>query len=469
MTKWNRRFAVGSILMSTVLAMAVLPAQAAQPDPSAGTTLPAPSPKIVGGAPAAPGSWPSMVALVHSSNANNYQAQFCGGTVIDPSWILTAAHCIVNETPGSINVLVGTQSLTSGGVRLPVAELRAFPGYNATTFDGDYGLIRLATPTSAPLQAFTAQGVDPAPGTQATVTGWGDLAAGAGNYPTSLNQATVPIISNTTCAEAGYFSQITGQMICAGQSPYKSVDTCDGDSGGPLLVSQGGRWVEVGITSWGDGCAEGAPGVYTRISAQSNWIQAQIRFGPHSNATDFVLDSWQDLYAGPPSNLNLFYSVAAQNSMSPTAWLSQQIQGTGYQSTTGAITRLYRAFFLRDPDASGMNFWWGAINNGWTLWGVANYFAQSPEFISRYGSLTNTQYVDLLYQNVLGRAADPGGEAFWTQQLTSGAMNRGQVMVGFSESNENITNTKARTDVLITYWGLLHRLPTSTELSTWLP
>lgn len=463
-----RRLSVGTLIAALTLATAITPVQAATPDPVAtpATGTPKPSYRIIGGTPSTPGAWPSQVALLHSGESDNFEAQFCSGTVIDPSWILTAAHCLVGENPGDVDVLTDTQSLASGGTRHRAAELRVFPTYNASRHDGDYGLVRLADPTTAPVQPFIGQGGDVALGTRVVTTGWGNT--GGFVYPTELRQANLTTMSNAACDNAGYFGEITGQMLCAGVSPYLTVDSCDGDSGGPLLVSMGGRWVQIGITSWGDGCAEGAPGVYARVAAQSNWISAQIRFGPHSNATDFVRATWGDLYASAPSNTDLFLGVASQNSVAPTTWLSQQIQGRVYQARMGGVTRLYRAFFLRDPDTSGTTFWWNKVNSDWTLWRVAEFFSQSSEFNTRYGALGDGAYVDLVYQNVLGRAPEASGRAYWVDQLARGLKNRGQVMVGFSESSEYVRLNKARTDVQVTYFGLLHRLPSDAELATWM-
>jgi hypothetical protein len=461
-----RRFTLGSVVAFTLLASTVAPVQAGEPGPGSDPPVPAPSPRIVGGTQAPAGAWPSQVALVSSSSPDNFQAQYCGGTAINPSWILTAAHCVDGKVPGSIDVLTDTQSLISGGVRHRAAELRKFPYYDPSTFDGDYALIRIGTPTGVPLQVIAAQGADVAAGTSAVTTGWGNLIPDGNSFPYDLQQVSVPIISNATCSNA-YPGSITARMICAGRSPYLQYDACQGDSGGPLVVSQGGRWVQIGITSWGDGCAQGFPGVYARVAAQSNWIRDQIRFGPHGNAADFVRGTWRDLYDATPSNTDLFLGVAAQNSTSPVAWLSQQIQGRIYQARMGGVTRLYRAFFLRDPDASGMDFWWDAVNDGWPLRRVAEFFSKSPEFVGRYGALNDGQYVDLVYQNVLGRTPDAGGRAYWLHQLDSGARNRGGVMVGFSESSEYVGATKARTDVSITYFGLVHRIPTSSDLTFW--
>ncbi len=108
--------------------------------------------------------------------------------------------------------------------------------------------------------------------------------------------------------------------------------------------------------------------------------------------------------------------------------------------TQARISRLYMAFFLRDPDPAGLAYWSGQANNGTSLEAIASSFAQSSEFKNRYRSLTNQQFVTLVYNNVLGRSPDPAGLAHWVGVL-NGGVDRGTVMVGFSESVEFIKST----------------------------
>ncbi len=106
----------------------------------------------------------------------------------------------------------------------------------------------------------------------------------------------------------------------------------------------------------------------------------------------------------------------------------------------GQVVRLYQAYFLRNPDQGGYLFWRRSLLNGIGLADISDFFAQSPEFIGRYGNLTEDQFIDQIYNNVLGRPADAEGRAYWIGQLAAGAT-RGQVMLSFSESNEFINRT----------------------------
>lgn len=113
---------------------------------------------------------------------------------------------------------------------------------------------------------------------------------------------------------------------------------------------------------------------------------------------------------------------------------------TAVSAIDGQVIRMYRAYFQRNPDASGYQYWRQQRFNGIGLDVISDVFAGSPEFIGRYGNLSNTQFVDRLYQNVLGRTPDAGGRAYWINQLTGG-VTRGQVMVAFSESPEFVAFT----------------------------
>ncbi len=104
------------------------------------------------------------------------------------------------------------------------------------------------------------------------------------------------------------------------------------------------------------------------------------------------------------------------------------------------VVRLYRAFFLRDPDAAGLAYWSGLARSGVSLDTIAGAFAQSSEFTNRYGALDNAAFVNLVYSNVLGRSPDAGGAAYWTGLLNAG-VSRGTAMVGFSESAEFVRST----------------------------
>ena len=175
-----------------------------------------------------------------------------------------------------LRIIVGRTVLSKSkqGVSSKVDRIVVDPAYNAATFDNDVALVELATPIHAiaPIAFVDANETTfDATGTQLTVAGWGNTLAqpipGGLNFPDRMREADVPVIDQASCAQEytvpGYV--ITAHMICAG-APHSGVDACQGDSGGPLFAPEQGGFVEVGIVSFGEGCADGFPGVYTRIS-----------------------------------------------------------------------------------------------------------------------------------------------------------------------------------------------------------
>jgi serralysin len=127
---------------------------------------------------------------------------------------------------------------------------------------------------------------------------------------------------------------------------------------------------------------------------------------------------------------------------------------------------LYLAAFRRVPDASGLDNWVSYARAGNSLQSAADAFVASPEFQLTYGSLDDTQYVTLLYENVLGRGPDPAGLANWVAQLGAGAT-RGQVLIGFSESKEGIGLFAPTVRTFLHYFTFLNSTPAQSDLDYW--
>ncbi|MCU1353063.1 MAG: hypothetical protein JWM05_2272 [Acidimicrobiales bacterium] len=144
-----------------------------------------------------------------------------------------------------------------------------------------------------------------------------------------------------------------------------------------------------------------------------------------------------------------------------------ELQAAPYWQVQSPIVRLFQAYFLRLPDLGGLNYWVDRSRHGLTLRAISQTFAESPEFIARYGSLTNRGFVELVYQNVLGRPGETSGVDYWTAQLTAGHKTRGQVMLGFSESTEYSRQTTGQVTVVNLFTGMLRRVPTAAETITW--
>ena len=243
--------------------------------------------RIVGGAAAPPGMAPWQVSLQYRDGGAGRWSHFCGGSLIAPSWVLTAAHCLDDVDAGALSVVHGSQSLSASGERRYPERLVLHEGYVAANQGDDIALIRLAEPFSSSrqqvvqLQSRQIERAFGFPGACSVVTGWGSTDAwgpgrsrsSARDLPDRLRAVDLPIIDNATCAAVYSSGEITSGQVCAGYE-QGTMDSCQGDSGGPLVVPGGPTgWTQVGVVSWGAGCAQPrAYGVYTRVSAYIDWI-----------------------------------------------------------------------------------------------------------------------------------------------------------------------------------------------------
>ncbi len=232
-------------------------------------------PRIVGGSVAGANDNRFQVALLTKSVADNFNAQFCGGTLVKANMVVTAAHCSDFVTAGQVQVLTGTRNLDGTGVRRNVTRIAIHTGWNPSTFDNDVAVWQLSTSATGIPLATLATG-DGAVGANLLVTGWGALTEG-GSFPINLRKVSVPLFNRTDCNDANSYSgDITARMLCAGRTSG-GIDSCQGDSGGPLTRGAGNT-ILTGIVSWGIGCARrNLPGVYTRVSNASirNFIIAE--------------------------------------------------------------------------------------------------------------------------------------------------------------------------------------------------
>merc|ERR1719297_436508 len=202
--------------------------------------------QIVNGREAGVGDWPWQISLGG-----------CGGTIISPEWVLSAAHC---GSPGTAIAGLHNRTQTSDGQARSIVENKKHPLYRSqTSYDNDLMLLRVDPPFDfgPGVGAACLPQTSVAAGTECWITGWGTLSSG-GSRPSLLQEAAVDIKTNEQC-----------------NSDYSggTTDACQGDSGGPLVCENGGFWYVEGATSWGYGCANPLyPGVWARVAYNIDWV-----------------------------------------------------------------------------------------------------------------------------------------------------------------------------------------------------
>lgn len=243
-------------------------------------------PKIVGGIKAQPGAYPWQVSLLVSNIGQTVRAHFCGGSIYNASWIITAAHCMDRLTPALFQVAAGTNSLNSSVKRISVARRIVHGGWGDKPYDNDVALVQLHEPLQLSEKIKPIEVLDPTDepqvlvsGQQFVVTGWGTTNEN-GEAVRDLREVSVPFVTYKACSDPlSYGNQITNNMICAGVAAG-GKDACQGDSGGPLVRPKPSPLL-VGVVSWGEGCAQpGKYGVYTRISKYKAWVESCTTGGP---------------------------------------------------------------------------------------------------------------------------------------------------------------------------------------------
>jgi secreted trypsin-like serine protease len=257
--------------------------------------------RILGGAAASIEEFPWQVALVLDGR-DLFTGQFCGGSVIAATWVLTAAHCVWDDEagalmdPSSFAVYWGSASLEGGGSIVDIRRIVIHEDYTSALDGNDIALLELAGPIGARPIRLATPDIAPqleAAGTLATVTGWGEShpvydadaqatgfsggAEASARFPTDLQSVALPVVNLDKCQAAMSGRNLGQDQICAGLIG-QGVDSCQGDSGGPLQVRDGdGRFAQIGVVSFGQVCSVGGYyTVYTRVSAFADWIAAAM-------------------------------------------------------------------------------------------------------------------------------------------------------------------------------------------------
>lgn len=230
-----------------------------------------PTPYIVGGEEATAEQFPWQAQITIDGIG-----EWCGGTLIHPRIVLTAAHCVWDSQIGwfparaNMRVHMGRTRTNAGGSELEFSAMRKAPNYDEETGANDWAIILLTTATSRPVAKIAGPDERGAwsAGKPAIVTGYGAQSEESESSSPTLRKLTVPILDDTTCAGPNSYGSafIASSMLCAGFIEG-GRDSCSGDSGGPLVVPVDGDVRLVGVVSWGAGCAHSNyPGIYTRVA-----------------------------------------------------------------------------------------------------------------------------------------------------------------------------------------------------------
>ncbi|XP_053088285.1 plasminogen activator, urokinase a [Pangasianodon hypophthalmus] len=241
--------------------------------------------KIIGGSRASIESQPWQAAIFRGD------LFICGGTLIAPCWVLSAAHCFPlskRATRGQYSVYLGKDATNQTDLRkeqkFEVAKFVLHQEYDEDDFNNDIALLQIVdsngqcaqkTPSVRTACLPPAHHMMPY-GSFCYISGYGNERNGESfRYSRYMKEAQVQILSPSKCEGGYYGKRITENQFCAA-SPKWTEDACQGDSGGPLLCEVNGRMFLFGVISWGEGCAtKSKPGVYTKVTNYNNWIAKQ--------------------------------------------------------------------------------------------------------------------------------------------------------------------------------------------------
>ncbi|WP_426572852.1 DUF4214 domain-containing protein [Aquihabitans sp. McL0605] len=394
-------------------------------------------------------------------------ATVAGRNWTDTTYPTAGASVLPSGTPSGVHRLTATVRFSgtdAGGLRGQevrvhnpdgtvgdwVPSIGVAPDKAITKLGRSYVEVR-SLDVNGNLSASTVTAVDVAPLEAPTAPGTPTITAGGSGLTASwsapADDGGSPVTGYSLLAYVG------APAPASGASVYEGTATTT-----PLPAPPAGTVVRYRVT------ATNAVGTSPESAASTATI------APFGTLAAFVQQQHLDFTGAAPSASRLLLDVAALDAgtTTPSAFVDGLRAGAWFDGAYGPATRLYRAYFLRLPDPSGLDYWATRRRSGTSLAAISQFFATSSEFKRRYSTLTDTAFIDKIYNNVFDRDPDPSGRSFYLAKLASG-WQRGQVVLQFSESSEYERKTRGTVAIVELARGMNGKVPTQAQVDTLLP
>ncbi len=428
---------------------------------------------VLSGTPSVAGDYTVTLTATNASGTGSMELRYSVGRL---NQIITFPPQDMNPRPYSSTPFAVSPLATGGGSGNPIIYSSGSPGVCTVSADGL---------TVMPLQAgncviWANQGgnAEYAPAAQTTLVVV--ITAFPADAPTNLNvlvgDRTVRVSFTPPTSTGGlpillYRARCGNFFFVANDSPTLpvlltlsnfGVYSCSGTvitAFGEGLYPPGiGVFIPTPLPPDGDADGDGVP----------NGLEAGEGLNPllmdndiFTSARLFAMQQYRDFLGreGEPAGVQFYTDLIANGTVTREQAIEAFLAAPEFAAGMPSVIRLYLSFFDRTPDYAGLLLHVAALRQGTPLEVIAQNFSNSPEFTNTYGALTNDEYINLVYQNVLGRAPDPGGYDNYRTRLDSGALTRGQMMIGFSESLEFQALSDDTVWVISVYVGLLRPAP----------